>query len=249
MRLRQVLDQLLDNAVKFTDAGAVTLGVQVCQGGLRFTVEDSGVGFDEALKARLFDRFRQSDDSLTRAHGGVGLGLALARELVELMGGRIDCRARAEGGSAFWFDAPLSMEQPVAECAALDADFPLRILVADDHPTNRRVVELVLGGLANVRTVNDGREAVEAFCEQSFDLVLMDIQMPVLDGVSAVAEIRQYERAHNRPRTPIAMLSANTDPENLAASKVAGADRHIAKPFTAALLIGSVREMLYASAA
>ncbi len=192
----------------------------------------------------MFDRFRQADGALTRAHGGIGVGLALARELVGLMGGRIDCRSRPQGGSTFWFDMPLTMEEPVVQRAAQAAGGPLSILVADDHPTNRRVVELVLGALATVRSVNDGREAVAAFREQTFDLVLMDIQMPNLDGVSAVAEIRRYERAHSRNPTPIAMLTANTDSENLAASRAAGADRHIGKPFTAAQLIGSVREML-----
>jgi CheY-like chemotaxis protein len=128
-------------------------------------------------------------------------------------------------------------------------DGQLQILVADDHPTNRRVVELILGDLACVRTVNDGREAIEAFAEQPFDLVLMDIQMPVLDGVSAVSEIRRWEAEHNRSRTPIAMLTANTDADNVVASRAAGADRHIAKPFTPNLLVSCVQELLHASAA
>jgi CheY-like chemotaxis protein len=125
----------------------------------------------------------------------------------------------------------------------------LQILVADDHPTNRRVVELILGDFACVRTVNDGREAIEAFAEQSFDLVLMDIQMPVLDGIGAVSEIRRYEAENNRPRTPIAMLTANTDPDNLAASRAAGADQHIAKPFTPSFLVSCVQGLLHAPAA
>ena len=124
----------------------------------------------------------------------------------------------------------------------------LQILVADDHPTNRRVAELILGEMACVRTVNDGLQAVEAFTEQPFDLVLMDIQMPRLDGVSAVSQIRRYEAEHNRRRTPIAMLTANIDPENVAASRAAGADRHIAKPFTPNLLVSCIQELLQASA-
>jgi CheY-like chemotaxis protein len=107
------------------------------------------------------------------------------------------------------------------------------------------VVELILSDFACVRTVNDGREAIEAFAEQAFDLVLMDIQMPVLDGVSAVSEIRRWEAEHNRPRTPIAMLTANTDPDNVAASRAAGADQHIAKPFTPNLLVSCVQELLH----
>lgn len=143
--------------------------------------------------------------------------------------------------------------QPPGQAAASDTEQDWgsapQILVADDHPANRRVVELVLGGLAAVRTVNDGREAVEAAALQAFDLILMDIQMPVLDGVSAVAEIRRRETARNGRRTPIAMLTANTDPVNVAASLAAGADRHIGKPFTAGVLLASVRDMLSPPAA
>ncbi len=245
-RIRQTLDQLLDNAVKFTEAGRLDLRATATPVGLRFVVEDTGIGVDADAAPRLFDRFRQADDSLTRAHGGFGLGLALARELVELMGGRIGCEPRASGGARCWFEAPLERETAPVAAPASWAYKP-QILVVDDHPTNRRLVELVLGDLATVRTANDGREAVEAASAQAFDLILMDIQMPVLDGVSAVAEIRRQEAAHRRRRTPIAMLTANTDPDNLAASQAAGADRHIAKPFTAGLLISSVRDMLTAS--
>jgi signal transduction histidine kinase/ActR/RegA family two-component response regulator len=244
--IRQTLDQLLDNAVKFTQAGRVDLRATGTTAGLRFVVEDTGIGVEADAAPRLFDRFRQADDSLTRAHGGFGLGLALARELVELMGGRIGCEPRASGGARFWFETPLERETTTPAAAASWESKP-QILVVDDHPTNRRLVELVLGDLATVCTANDGREAVEAASAQTFDLILMDIQMPVLDGVSAVAEIRRQECAHKRRRTPIAMLTANTDPDNLAASQAAGADRHIAKPFTAGLLISSVRDMLTAA--
>jgi PAS domain S-box-containing protein len=247
VRLRQVLGELLGNAVKFTSEGGVRLLVEQLDAGLRFTVEDTGLGLGDWPARDLFDRFRQADETATRVHGGFGLGLAFARELLELMGGRIGCAPRAGGGSVFWCDAPLIVETAGAASAAV-RDGQLQILVADDHPTNRRVVELILGDLACVRTVNDGREAIAAFAEQAFDLVLMDIQMPVLDGVSAVSEIRRWEVEHNRSRTPIAMLTANTDPDNVAASRAAGADRHIAKPFTPNLLVSCVQELLHASA-
>jgi PAS domain S-box-containing protein len=242
-RLRQVLGELLGNAVKFTAEGGVRLAVEQIEAGARFTVEDTGVGLEGWPVNDIFDRFRQADQTATRAHGGFGLGLAFARELLELMGGKIGCAPRPGGGSVFWCDAPLPVEIAAA-CPANGGGQP-QILVADDHPTNRRVVELILSDFACVRTVNDGREAIEAFAEQAFDLVLMDIQMPVLDGVSAVSEIRRWEAEHNRPRTPIAMLTANTDPDNVAASRAAGADQHIAKPFTPNLLVSCVQELLH----
>jgi PAS domain S-box-containing protein len=248
VRLRQVLGELLGNAVKFTSEGGVRLLVEQTDAGLRFTVEDTGVGLGDWPARNLFDRFRQADETATRVHGGFGLGLAFARELLELMGGRIGCAPRAGGGSVFWCDVPLAVETASAASTAA-RDGQLQVLVADDHPTNRRVVELILGDFACVRTVNDGREAIAAFVEQPFDLVLMDIQMPVLDGVSAVSEIRRWEAEHNRARTPIAMLTANTDPDNVAASRAAGADRHIAKPFTPNLLVSCVQELLHACAA
>jgi PAS domain S-box-containing protein len=247
-RLRQVLGELLGNAAKFTAAGSIRLAAEQIEAGLRFTVEDTGSGLEGWPVNDIFDRFRQADESATREHGGFGLGLAFARELLELMGGKIDCAPRSGGGSVFWFDAPLPVEVASAACAPARDGQP-KILVADDHPTNRRVVELILSDFACVRTVSDGREAIEAFAEQDFDLVLMDIQMPVLDGVSAVSEIRRWEVEHNRPRTPIAMLTANTDPDNVARSRAAGADQHIGKPFTPNLLVSCVQALLHAPAA
>ncbi|MGZ3272748.1 MAG: response regulator [Caulobacteraceae bacterium] len=164
--------------------------------------------------------------------------LALAATLQRILG---DPSSTASG--------PASPAAPDGPTTAPGADGLLQILVADDHPTNLRVVELILGEMACVRTVNDGRQAIEAFAEQSFDLVLMDVQMPVMDGVSAVSQIRRYEIEHNRRRTPIAMLTANVDPENVAASRAAGADRHIAKPFTPDHLVSCVQELLQAPAA
>jgi CheY-like chemotaxis protein len=120
------------------------------------------------------------------------------------------------------------------------------VLVADDHPTNLRLVELVLDELADVISVSDGEAAVSAYRSQPFDLVLMDIKMPVMDGIAAVAAIRRFEAETGRIPAPIAMLTANADPLHLDASHAAGADRHIGKPFTADLLIGAIREMLAA---
>lgn len=245
--VEEALTRLIDNAVKFSDRGRIGLSARAIGGDhVRFCVSDEGVGFDPALKARLFDGFQQGDDGLTRRFGGLGLGLAIARAAARRLGGVIDAAPRREGGACFWLDAPLrvhdmpprSAPQPPRPSGAL------RVLVADDHPTNRRIVELMLDGLAEVTSVEDGHEAVEAAAGRRFDVILMDIQMPRLDGISAVSRIRAAEAADGRPPIPVIMLTANTQAEHVAASRAAGADRHVGKPFTAAILLDAIQDVL-----
>ncbi|MEJ2816423.1 ATP-binding protein [Caulobacter sp. CCG-8] len=248
-RLRQVLTNLLSNAVKFTDAGRVTLVADVdaplgSGGRARFSVSDTGIGFDAAQKARIFDRFQQADTSFTRRFGGAGLGLAISRELVELMGGALECDSAPGQGSTFWFTLPLAAHhEPVVEATA-EADLePLdmpRILVADDHPTNRKIVELILAEVAEIYTAENGAEAVEVCATVTPDLILMDMQMPVMDGLDAVRAIRAREAATGAARTPIIMLTANARPEHMAASRAAGADLHLEKPITSAMLFAAI---------
>jgi signal transduction histidine kinase/ActR/RegA family two-component response regulator len=249
-RLRQVLSNLLNNAVKFTERGAIVLrGERTADGVARFRVTDTGIGFDPAAKHRIFGRFQQADESFTRRFGGAGLGLSISRELVELMGGTLDCDSRLGGGSQFWFEIPLP-----ADASALDGvaepgpaaqpDLGLRILLADDHPTNRQVVQLMLGGVADIVAVENGAEAVDAFRRQAFDLVLMDMQMPVMDGLDAVREVRALERARGGRATPIIMVTANARPEHMAASREAGADQHLGKPVTTQSLFAAIEEAL-----
>ena len=239
-RLRRIIDELLDNAIKFTPKGSVRLSAEPCPAGLRIAVADTGPGVAVSDRERLFNRFYQHDQTLTDAGAGLGLGLALASELAGLMDGRVHFIASADG-SVFWLEAPIDI-LAAAEPAPM-AGRP-RVLVADDHPTNLRLVELVLGDLAEVISVADGEAAVSAYRSEAFDLVLMDIKMPVMDGIAAVTEIRRFEAERGRVRTPIAMLTANVDPYHLDASHAAGADRHIGKPFSVDLLIGAMREML-----
>ncbi len=255
VRLKQILTNLVSNAVKFTATGFVsmTANVGADRSGsplMRFTVEDTGVGFDAVAKARLFTRFEQADGSITRRFGGTGLGLAISRQLVEMMGGDLDCESEPDGGSAFILTLPLvSADAPAAAAPQAvsygEADAPrMRVLVADDHPTNRKVVELILSQspVDLVQAVN-GAEALEACRSQVFDIVLMDMQMPVMDGLAAVREIRLHEATMGKPRTPIVMLTANALPDHIAASQAAGADRHLAKPFDAAELLTLVVEL------
>lgn len=249
-RLKQVMANLVSNAVKFTRTGRIDVRVRAVASRLKLEVEDTGVGFDPKEKDRLFRRFEQADGAITRQHGGSGLGLAICQQLAALMGGRLDCHSTPGRGSVFRVDLPLTLSAAVEalepRTAVITTGAPLRVLVADDHPTNRVVVDLMLKGFeADTRCVENGREAVEAFRTQEFDLVLMDMQMPVMDGLSAVREIRAWERAHSRREpVPMIMLTANTLPEHIAAARAAGADAHLAKPITIDRLASAISQAL-----
>jgi PAS domain S-box-containing protein len=248
VRLRQIIGNLLSNAIKFTEQGQVVLeAVRTPAGSVRFTVTDTGLGFDPASKSRLFERFQQGDETLARRYGGAGLGLAICRELVTLAGGSMDCDSRPGEGSRFWFEMALpphaAQPEPRAPLAELQADPALRVLLADDHPTNRRVVQMMLEAVAQVEAVEDGAQAVAAFEVGRFDLVLMDMQMPEMDGLEAVRRIRAIE-SRVGGATPIIMLTANARPEHVAASMAAGADRHLGKPITAAALFAVIHDAL-----
>jgi len=247
VRLGQVIGNLVRNAVKFTERGSVTLTVTRGTGDrIRFEVSDTGIGFDAAEKARLFERFQQADASITRRFGGMGLGLSISRDLVALMGGALDCESAPGEGARFWFELSL----PPAVANDLYGGPPavperaLRVLVADDHPANRRIVELMLAEAAEVTCVENGLEAVRAYLVERPDVVLMDMQMPVMDGLSAVSEIRRLEAAGGQERRPIVMLTANAGDEHVRASLAAGADRHLQKPITAASLFGALQAVL-----
>ena len=254
VRLKQVLTNLISNAVKFTTRGFVSVTVQMGPERhgvptLRFAVEDTGLGFDAATRARLFKRFEQADGGITRKFGGSGLGLSICRQLADMMGGDLDCESEPGGGSSFILTLPLNRcDAPEASASPVAAAVPVisritKVLVADDHPTNRRVIELILAQApVQIVIAENGAEAVEAFRRHDFDLVLMDMQMPVMDGLTATHEIRLHEAAMGAPRTPIVMLTANAMPEHIAAGRAAGADRHLAKPFNAAELLAMVAD-------
>ena len=254
-RLRQILSNLLGNAVKFTHVGGVRLTVLASRGEtsseLRFEVRDTGIGFDAETKGRLFSRFEQADGSITRRFGGSGLGLSISRSLAEAMDGRLEADGEPGEGAVF----TLTLELPRGEGALdlWDAAAPpepaadplegMRVLLAEDHPTNRRVVELILGAAGvDLTCVENGVEAVAAFRDRNFDHILMDMQMPLLDGLAAVEEIRRLERLSNARPTPIHMLTANAMPEHVNASLAAGADGHLSKPILADALLNCLIE-------
>jgi signal transduction histidine kinase/ActR/RegA family two-component response regulator len=246
VRLTQVLSNLLSNAVKFTEAGTVALRVDRDGEILRFRVADTGIGFDDEVKARLFRRFEQADDSIRRRFGGTGLGLAISRSLVELMGGTIDVASRPGVGSTFVVAVRLAeADGDLAEAAPCPTEtFDIagrRVLLAEDHPTNQKVVQLILQSVGvEPMIVENGALALQALKAERFDVVLMDMQMPELDGLSATAELREFETAQGLARTPVIMLTANALDEHVRASSQAGADLHLSKPIRAAALIEAI---------
>ena len=251
-RLQQILSNLLGNAVKFTAAGSVRLRVSKDMDGvserLRFEVRDTGIGFTAEAKSRLFDRFEQVDGSITRLFGGSGLGLSISRALAELMGGRLDAHAIPGEGATFVLTVELPRGAPADDAEdAPEADLDeiglggMRVLLAEDHPTNRRVVELILGAAGiDLTCVANGAEALEAFRSEAFDLILMDLQMPVMDGLTAIRAIRAAETQSRAAPTPIFALTANAMSDHVAGSRAAGADGHLAKPIDARTLISAV---------
>jgi PAS domain S-box-containing protein len=249
-RLKQILFNLLSNALKFTTEGHVALRVTAERELFRFEVEDTGVGFDPCVKEKLFTRFEQEDGSITRRFGGTGLGLAISRELAGLMGGRMDAESVPGEGATFILELPLApVETPAAaepmHAPAVDAaSCGLRVLLAEDHDINRKVVELMLDCIGcDLTSVEDGEEAVKAVMAHRYDIVLMDMQMPVMDGLTAIRLIRKQEQETGAPRTPIFTLSANAMQEHVEASMAAGADRHLTKPITAAALLGALADV------
>ncbi len=239
-RLRQVLINLVGNAVKFTERGEVVIRIKLrdAAGLLRFEVADTGIGVTEEARSRIFDAFSQAERSTTRQHGGTGLGLAICKEFVTLMGGRIGVDSAPGRGSTFWFEvrmAPAAASAlPAAgpDAAPYPAAAQPRILLVEDDVVNREVAVGMLEHLGcRVQTAADGREAVEA-ARAACDAILMDCQMPLMDGVSATAEIRRREQDCSKPRIPIIAVTANVMDEERERCLAAGMDDFLGKPFT-----------------
>ena len=236
VRVKQVLTNLISNAVKFTSQGFVGLVVQQGQDRdgrpvLRFTVEDSGIGFDAATRESACSPDSSKPTAASRASSAArAWACRSAARLADMMGGDLDCESEPGSGAAFILTLPLKpcaapKTQEPADTAAQHADGAraVRVLVADDHPTNRRVIELILAQTsAKIVMAENGAEALEAFRADVFDLVLMDMQMPVMDGLTATQEIRLHEAAMGLARTPIVMLTANAMPEHVAAGRAGG---------------------------
>jgi len=264
VRLRQIVNNLVSNALKFTKEGSVRIRIEG-QGrdgrdGIIIAVADTGAGIAEEKLALVFQKFTQVDASTTRKFGGTGLGLAICKELATLMGGRVWAESEPGVGSTFWAELPLPYVGPAqAEAAPFD-DFgddiysldggnegrsTIRVLAAEDNPTNQVVLTAIMGAFGiDLTLVCNGREAVDAWMSGDFDLILMDIQMPEMDGVAATALIRDDEAKSGRPRTPIIALSANALSHQITAYTDAGMDAHVAKPIDMNLLQSEIERVL-----
>jgi signal transduction histidine kinase/CheY-like chemotaxis protein/HPt (histidine-containing phosphotransfer) domain-containing protein len=254
LRLRQVLINLLGNAVKFTESGSITLTVRrdsELKRAIQFAISDTGIGIAADKLETIFHDFTQADSSTTRKHEGTGLGLSITRRLVRLMGGEIHVTSFPGKGSTFSFAVPFELaeqrnpltrkltETPREHKAGL----PLRILVADDSADNRLLIEMYLKETPYSLTfAEDGQDAVDKFQETNFDLVLMDIRMPILDGLAATRAIRALEQARDAAGTPILALTANARPADLAACIQAGCDAHLSKPIAKTRLLQAIDE-------
>ena len=249
-RLRQITGNLISNAIKFTPKGGVSATVEVSEmGGLRIVVADTGVGIPADKLPSLFEKFTQADNSATRRFGGTGLGLAICRELTHMMGGTIQVVSREGEGSIFTVELPLPRGRPEplvdADGGQSANDGNLRLLAAEDNPTNQQVLGAVLGSLGiEVDIVSDGKEAVAAWRGGLYDLILMDIQMPVMDGITAAATIRSLEAKDGRRRTPIIALTANALTHQVQEYLDAGMDAHVAKPIEIARLYDAISTVL-----
>ena len=252
VRIRQIVLNLLSNAYKFTEHGSITLTVSGnVQGDMLHTcieVRDTGIGMSEEQTARVFNAFEQADGSTTRRFGGTGLGLTITRRLAELMGGEIEVESAPAAGTTMRVRLPLPLAQapdaatPDAAAAGPPGFAGRRILVAEDNAVNQLVIRKMLERLGpDVVLVADGQQAVDAAAEERFDLVLMDCQMPVLDGYDATRALRQR---HSTATLPILALTADASPESRERCREAGMDDHLTKPLELQRLAAALQHWL-----
>ena len=256
-RVRQVVLNLVSNAVKFTSEGAVTVRVKVAGNPgpnalIRVEVSDTGIGVDEAQLERMFEPFTQADVSTTRHYGGTGLGLAIVREIVEMMGGKIGAESALGNGSKFWFEIALgapdvpdtTAEQAEGAGEVAQWSRPPKILVAEDSAVNQIVAARMLERCGcTVRVAGDGQEAIAAFRTENHDLVLMDCQMPTMDGYEATTQLRLLEGGSDR-HTPIIAMTAHALQGDRDRCIAAGMDDYVSKPMRHAELVEKLRQWI-----
>ncbi|MCK4569474.1 MAG: response regulator [Bacteroidales bacterium] len=259
-RLKQITLNLVNNAVKFTLKGQVHIYIDIVDEHkdrvkLMVKVHDSGIGISKEGKKNLFQLFSQVDTSTTKNYGGTGLGLSIAKQLVMLMNGEIGMESEQDKGSTFWFTAwiekssrTVAVQEPFDKHAAFDGK-PLKklyILLAEDNEINQRIIQYSLTNAGyKVDVARNGQEAVDMYHQNNYDLVLMDVQMPVLDGYEATAHIRNVENTilNDSQRIPIVALTANAMKGDREKCLDAGMDEYLSKPFTPSDLIGIIRSV------
>jgi signal transduction histidine kinase/CheY-like chemotaxis protein/HPt (histidine-containing phosphotransfer) domain-containing protein len=252
-RLRQVLINLLVNAVKFTEQGSVELRIAPDAGRLLISVSDTGIGMDEQALGRLFKPFSQADDSVTRKYGGTGLGLLISKELIEAMGGSIEVESTLGSGTTFRFWLPLQAAESGAagsgDAAICQTDSVAglvqgKVLVVDDNRVNLQLTCAMLDRLGiQHATALDGVEALSRLASAEFVLVLMDMEMPVMDGITATHQLRDREAAQGAQRVPVIAMTANALTEDRDRCFAAGMDGYIAKPVNLAALQSELRRL------
>jgi signal transduction histidine kinase/ActR/RegA family two-component response regulator len=253
-RVRQILYNLVSNALKFTESGDVRVSLFALDHGLGMRIEDTGIGIDPDRVAHLFQKFEQADATTTRRFGGTGLGLSICRELAQLMGGDIAVESVVERGSTFTVTLPLARSMAAAAKPSTDAEAgaehalgarTLKVLAAEDNPVNQLVLKTLLNEAGvHPRLADDGAAVLEAWETEDWDLILMDIQMPVMDGLHAARAIRAREVETGRARTPIIALTANAMAHQVAAYREAGMDRVVSKPIEIGKLFAAMEAAL-----
>lgn len=254
VRIRQVVLNLAGNAVKFTERGTVRIEVSQCDANqIRISVADSGIGISQTQLDRLFQRFTQADSSTTRRYGGTGLGLAISKTLVELMGGTIGVYSEPGAGSTFWFTLPLvaalqtqsETRAPAPPLLAAPKHPARRVLLVEDNFVNQRVAVYMLKKLGfQVDVAQHGREAIEMMSRTGYDLVLMDCQMPEMDGFEATRIIRDRASAVLDHEIPVIAMTANAFPEDRTRALAAGMSDFLAKPVDRSVLANMIEKWL-----
>ncbi|WP_374344641.1 ATP-binding protein [Phenylobacterium sp.] len=251
-RVRQILYNLVSNALKFTERGEVRVCVERTQDIVRISVADSGIGIARDRLQSLFQKFVQADASTTRRYGGTGLGLSICRELVQLMGGAIAVESVQGRGTTFrvslpleWISAPEAEASPALQAVGEVTPVQMRVLAAEDNEVNQLVLRTLLNqaGIEPV-IVDSGRKAVEAWAEGEWDVILMDVQMPEMDGPTATSQIRARELVEGRRRTPIIALTANAMAHQIVEYRAAGMDGFVGKPIEVARLFAVIQQVL-----
>jgi two-component system, sensor histidine kinase len=252
VRIRQIIANLASNAIKFTQSGYVALQIDIKKHNencdtIILRMIDTGIGMDEIACANVFERFTQADNTITRRFGGTGLGLSITKGLVEIMNGSMNVQSQIGKGTIFTIEFALEINsdanliqqaKQINQETTLKENQNARILFVEDHPMNQKVFSILAAPFDfDISYANNGQEGVEAFANNDFDIVFMDMQMPVLDGLRATRKMREIENTKQLARTPIVMLTANAGSEHAQNAKDAGADFHLTKPMNIDALV------------